>query len=171
MDPAQCNYEIYDCEMLAIVEALKDWRPFLEGLPTPFDIITDHANLQFWRTAQDLGCCQARWALYLSHFDFRLQHRPGKANTQADPLSRMPQHHVSDADDNNQRVVLRPEHFAHLAATSMLVNPLEDRICQASAWESMVLEGLEKLRNSGPQRLVNGLTEWAERDGIILYKE
>ena len=120
MDPAQCNYEIYDCEMLAIVEALKDWRPFLEGLPTPFDIITDHANLQFWHTAQDLGRHQARWALYLSRFDFRLQHRPGKANTQADPLSRMPQHHVSDADDNNQRVVLCPELLRCVTSTGTM---------------------------------------------------
>ena len=55
MDPAECNYEIYDQEMLAIIEALKDWRNFLEGLPQPFEIITDHQNLEFWRTAQDLS--------------------------------------------------------------------------------------------------------------------
>ena len=90
MDPAQRNYEIYDREMLAIVEALKDWRPFLEGLPTPFDIITNHANLQFWHTAQNLEYHQAQWALYLSCFDLHLQHRLGKANTQADPLSNAP---------------------------------------------------------------------------------
>ncbi|GAW07862.1 DNA RNA partial [Lentinula edodes] len=39
MQPAERNYEIYDQEMLAIIEALKDWRNFLEGLPQPFDII------------------------------------------------------------------------------------------------------------------------------------
>ena len=33
MDPAERNYEIYDREMLAIIEALKDWQNFLEGLP------------------------------------------------------------------------------------------------------------------------------------------
>ena len=26
MAPAKQNYEIWDCEMLAIIEALKDWR-------------------------------------------------------------------------------------------------------------------------------------------------
>ena len=54
MQPVERNYEIYDREMLAIIEALKDWRNFLEGLPQPFDIITDHSNLEFWCTAQDL---------------------------------------------------------------------------------------------------------------------
>ena len=73
MDPAERNYEIYDREMLAIIEALKDWRNFLEGLPEPFEIITDHQNLEFWKTAQDLSRRQARWALWLSRFDFHLK--------------------------------------------------------------------------------------------------
>ena len=63
MNPAEQNYEIYNREMLAIIEALKDWRNFLEGLPQPFVIVTDHQNLEFWRTAQDLTCRQACWVL------------------------------------------------------------------------------------------------------------
>lgn len=47
MTEAEQNYEIYDHEMLAITEALKDWQQFLEGLPEPFEIITDHCNLEF----------------------------------------------------------------------------------------------------------------------------
>ena len=60
MTEAECNYNIYDREMLAICEALKDWRHFLEGLPQPFEIWTDHQNLQFWQTAQNLSRRQAR---------------------------------------------------------------------------------------------------------------
>jgi hypothetical protein len=48
MVDAERNYEIYDKEMLAIIRALEDWRHYLEGLPEPFDIITDHHNLQYW---------------------------------------------------------------------------------------------------------------------------
>ena len=62
MQPAERNYEIHDREMLAIIEALKDWQHFLEGLPDPFEIVTNHSNLQYWRTAQDLSRRQARWA-------------------------------------------------------------------------------------------------------------
>ena len=87
MQPAERNYEIHDREMLAIIEALKDWCHFLEGLPTPFEIITDHSNLQYWWTTQDLSRRQDRWATYLSRFHFTLTHRPGKANIQADALS------------------------------------------------------------------------------------
>jgi hypothetical protein len=44
MNKAECNYKIYDREMLAITEALKDWHMYLEGLPQPFKIITNHCN-------------------------------------------------------------------------------------------------------------------------------
>jgi hypothetical protein len=170
MQPAERNYEIYDREMLAIIEALKDWRHFLEGLPNPFEIVTDHANLAYWRSAQDLSRRQARWALYLSRFEFSLSHRPGKANTQADPLSRLESHQVHDGDDNQQQVVLKPEWFARLAMARLLVNPLEDRIRRASSKESEVLEALERLKKTGPRRLVNGLAEWEEEGGLVYHR-
>jgi len=48
------NYEIYDKEMLTIICALEDWHHYLEGLPQPFDIISDHQNLEYWWMAQNL---------------------------------------------------------------------------------------------------------------------
>ena len=35
MIPAECNYEIYDKELLAIVKAFEEWRPELEGAAFP----------------------------------------------------------------------------------------------------------------------------------------
>lgn len=49
MNEAKRNYKIYDQEMLAIIRGLKDWRHYLKGLPQPFEIITDHQNLEYWR--------------------------------------------------------------------------------------------------------------------------
>ena len=166
---AERNYEIYDREMLAIIEALKDWRAFLEGSEEPFEIVTDHKNLQWWRKAQDLTRQQARWALYLSRFDFVLTHWPGKSHTQADPLSCMPHHKVHDHKDNQQRTVLQPTHFATIAATA-LTNPLEDRIRQSSEREAEVLEGLRELWNGGLQRLATGLPDWEEDNGLVYHK-
>lgn len=59
MQPAERNYEIHDREMLAIIEALQEWRHFLEGALNPFTILSDHANLLYWCTAQDLSRRQA----------------------------------------------------------------------------------------------------------------
>ena len=102
MTETERNYDIYDREMLAIHDALKDWRHFLEGLPQPFEIWTDHQNLKFWQTAQNLSRRQARWAIFLADFNFVLVHKPGSSNTRADPLSRLSSHEVTDSDDNRE---------------------------------------------------------------------
>ena len=68
-------------------------------------------------------------------------------------------------------MVLHPELFAKLAASSRcFVNPLEERIHKASNRETLVLEGLARLKCSGPRKLVNGLAEWEEEDGLVYHK-
>jgi hypothetical protein len=119
---AERNYQTWDREMLAIIRALKEWRHYLEGLLQPFEILMDHNNLTFWTTAQNLSRRQACWALWLSRFGFTLTHKPGKANTLADALSRRADHETGDADDNQGVVALGPEHF-RAAATPALVDP------------------------------------------------
>lgn len=44
--PAECNYEIYDKELMAIVRAFKEWRPHLEGTKNPIQVLSDHKNLE-----------------------------------------------------------------------------------------------------------------------------
>jgi hypothetical protein len=100
MNEAKCNYKIYNCEMLAITETLKDWHMYLEGLPQPFEI-TDHWNLEFWCTAQNLMRHQACWALLLANYNFVLIYKPGVENGASDGLSCQSHHKVSDAEDNN----------------------------------------------------------------------
>ena len=171
MTEAERNYEIYDREMLAIHDALKDWRHFLEGLPEPFEIWTDHQNLQFWRTAQHLSRRQARWSLLLADFNFIMTYKPGKTNTRADPLSRLTVEEVSDADDNNDQIVLKPERF-RVAATATLaeIPVLENRIRDCTHRETEVAQALTTLRKKGPRRLLNGLLEWEEQDRLLYYK-
>ena len=70
------NYEIYNKEMLVVIRCLEVWRHFLEGAATKFEIWTDHKNLEYFMKAQKLNRRQARWALYLSRFNFMLKHVP-----------------------------------------------------------------------------------------------
>jgi len=171
MADAERNYEIYDKEMLAIIRALEDWRHYLEGLPLPFTIITDHQNLQFWRTTQNLTRRQARWSLYLSRFDFRLTHKPGTSNTQADPLSRISTHSVSDSHDNQNQIVLHPEHFAQAAASlAGDTDDIEQQIRNATSFDQEVALALKLLKERAPHQLTNNLFEWEERDGLVFYK-
>ena len=171
MVEAEWNYEIYDKEMLAVIRALEDWRHYLEGLPQPFSIVTDHQNLEYWRSAQNLTRRQAHWSLYLSRFDFCLIHKPGTAIIQADPLSRISTHQVTDAEDNKNQTVLRPNHFADSAATSFETSDtLERDIRNTTDLDTEVVLALRLLKQGGPRQLTAGLTDWAERDGLTFYK-
>jgi hypothetical protein len=104
------NYEIHDTEMLAIIQGLEEWRHYLEGTRHPVEIWTDHKNLEYFRVAQKLNRQQARWSLYLSHFDFTLHHKPGRSMGKPDALSRRADHE-SRQGDNDNLTLLAPELF------------------------------------------------------------
>jgi RNase H-like domain found in reverse transcriptase/Reverse transcriptase (RNA-dependent DNA polymerase) len=82
------RYEIYDRELLGIVRALKEWRHYIQGSGHMTLIHTDHRNLTYFRKAQKLSDGQARWSLFLSEFDIKLQHLPGNKMILSDALSR-----------------------------------------------------------------------------------
>ena len=42
MTPAECNYMIYDKELLAIVRSFETWRPELASVNEPVKVLTDH---------------------------------------------------------------------------------------------------------------------------------
>ncbi|KAL0163719.1 hypothetical protein M9458_039472, partial [Cirrhinus mrigala] len=86
LTPAEQNYDIGNRELLAIKLALEECRHWLEGAAYPFTI-TDH-NLQYIREARRLNPRQARWALFLTRFNFSITYRPGSKNIPADALSR-----------------------------------------------------------------------------------
>ena len=50
------NYEVHDREMLAIIQALSEWWHYLIG--HEFDIWSDHKNLSWFMTKQNLNRCQ-----------------------------------------------------------------------------------------------------------------
>ena len=78
--PAECNYDIHDREMLAIVECFKHWRHYLEGSKHPVHVRSDHKNLETFMSTKILNRRQARWAEFLSGYDFVLDHIPGSKN-------------------------------------------------------------------------------------------
>ena len=60
MQPAERNYEIYDKELLAIVEALAKCRQYLLDTVEIFEIWTDHENLKYFQEPHKLNGRQAR---------------------------------------------------------------------------------------------------------------
>ncbi|CAJ2508458.1 Uu.00g134840.m01.CDS01, partial [Anthostomella pinea] len=107
--PAEANYEIYDKELLAIIKALEEWRPELQGPDVPFEIIMDHKNLQYFMTTKLLTQRQARWAEFLSQFNFQIVYRSGKQSVKPDALSRRPWDTPSKLNTTDSRVAARQQ--------------------------------------------------------------
>ena len=110
LNEVERNYEIYDKEMMAIMDSLSEWRQYLMGAREPFEIWTDHQNLQYFRKLQKLNRRQARWVTELSEYSFELVHKPGNSPGKADALSRMTRLEMG-VNDNNDVILLKPEFF------------------------------------------------------------
>ena len=88
MQDAECNYDIHDKELLAIIQALKEWKRYTRGSPIPIRVITDHKNLVTFMTTKDLSERQARWQSFLSQYNFKIEYRPGREGGKPDTLTR-----------------------------------------------------------------------------------
>ena len=80
------NYSTVEKECLAIKWALTKLRYYLIG--RKFTLVTDHAPLKWMATAKDTNARITRWFLELQNFNFTVVHRSGRANGNADALSR-----------------------------------------------------------------------------------
>ena len=104
------NYGIGNKELLAVKLAPEEWPQWLEGAQVPFQVWTDHKNLEYLQTAKRLNSRQARWALFFSRFNFHLAYLPGSKNVKPDALSRYFEGPTKDIDPDT---ILRPEVFIH----------------------------------------------------------
>lgn len=99
LNPAECNYNIHDKELLSIISCLNEWRDELIGLDRPFTILTDHKNLKYFMTSRRLTERQVRWSQFLAQFNFVIKFRAGKNADRPDALSRRSQDIPKGDDD------------------------------------------------------------------------
>ena len=109
LNAAERNYNIYDLELLAIVKALKHWRPLLAGDPHKIKVFSDHMNLKYWRDPQKISQCMAREVLKLSEYDLEIHHIKGTLNGHANTLSRRPDY--DQGEEDNKDVVVLPDNL------------------------------------------------------------
>jgi len=168
------NYKIHDKKMLAIIRALEEWRHFLEGARHPVEIWTDHKNLEYFMTAKKLNRRQARWFLYLAHFDFKLIHRPGRFMGKPDALSQRLDH-GKETSNNEDVVLLRPELIVVRALEGLhLEGPERDMLReirqgnQKGDQEEPVAKAARELRQTLNKTVCSA--EWSEDNGVLQFR-
>ena len=97
------------------MKALYHWRPYLAWTKEPFTILTDHANLTYWKAPRKLDRRHTRWHADLEEYDFEMVYIPGSTNRPADALSRPPD--ADKGENDNQDVVMIPPHRIRMAIT------------------------------------------------------
>ena len=166
------NYEIHNKEMLAVIRCLEVWRHFLEGTTTKFKVWTDHKNLEYFIKAQKLNRRQARWALYLSRFDFALKHILESKMEKADSLSRRPDWEVRVEKDNKNKTLVKPEwlEVQRTEEVEVIIEEVDllEKIKQLRVKDNEVIKAVEEMKQAGVKMLRD--KEWREVNSIM-YKE
>ena len=62
LNDAERNYAIHDKDLLAILEAFREWKHYLLGADEPVTVYTDHQNLQYFLTTKVWNPREIRWA-------------------------------------------------------------------------------------------------------------
>ena len=54
--PVECNYEIYDKELMAIIRCFEEWHAELELSPHLIRVLSDYKNLEYFMSTKLLSC-------------------------------------------------------------------------------------------------------------------
>ena len=142
---AELNYDTHDKELLAIFDAFKVWRHYLEGSGTPIDVVTDHKNLEYFSTTKVLTRRQVRWSEYLSQFHLVIRFRPGKLGTKPDSLTR--RWDVYPKGGNSDYASINPSNLRPVFTDEQLTNSLRATSLVEPVLRASVIMDQEKLNN------------------------
>jgi len=122
--------------------------------------------------AQKLNRRQARWALYLSRFNFMLKHVLESKMEKADSLSKRLDWKVEVKKDNEDQRLVKPEwlEVRKMEIVEIIVDGVDllEEVRKSKVKDDEIVKAVEEIKKAGVKMLRD--KEWREVDGII-YKE
>lgn len=143
LGPSELNYDTHDKELLAIFDAFKQWRHYLEGSTLPVDVVTDHKNLEYFATTKVLTRRQVRWSEYLCHFNMVIRFRPGKLGGKPDALTRRWDVYPKEGDRAYSQ--LNPQNFRPIFTQDQLTASLRASLLEEIVLRATVVMDVEQL--------------------------
>ncbi|XP_026384542.1 uncharacterized protein LOC113280104 [Papaver somniferum] len=80
------KWSTYELELIALVQALKNWHPYL--IQSEFVFNTDNQALKFLKTSAKVNRMHDRWLSTINQYTFSIKHKSEKLNQVVDALSR-----------------------------------------------------------------------------------
>ncbi len=124
---AECNYEIYDKKLLAIIRVFKHWRPELKLTELLIKMFIDHQALTSLMKDKELSRHQMRWVQKLVDFNFKIMYRSGKQNIKVDALTRQ----VDSVSRSSEDERVRYQWITILTSNWMKIADLEKNISES----------------------------------------
>ena len=122
--------------------------------------------------AQKLNRRQARWALYLSRFNFMLKHVLESKMEKANSLSKRLDWKVEVKKDNEDQRLVKPEwlEVRKMEIVEIIVDGMDllEEVRKSKVKDDEIVKVVEEIKKAGVKMLRD--KEWREVDGII-YKE
>ena len=127
--------------------------------------------MEYFITNQKLNRRQARWALFLSRFDFTLKHVPRTKMGKANGLSRRPDWRKGIEKDNEDRTLVKAEWLRKAGTEEVLIEGVDllKKVRESKAKNDEVIKAVEEMKRAGVKMLRD--EEWREEDGLILKEE
>ena len=70
MISVECNYEVYDKKLFAIIRCFEEWRLELKTINLSVKIFTDYKSFEYFMIIKKLIKRQIRWSKFLSQYNF-----------------------------------------------------------------------------------------------------
>ncbi len=99
---AECNYKIYDKELLTIICCLKHWHSELKCTDISIKIFINHLNLKYFMIIKELTWWQTKWAEKLFKYNFKIIYQSEKQNLKVDALIRMSDVKLIETNDDRK---------------------------------------------------------------------
>ena len=169
----ETKYCVTQRELLAVVEFMKHFRPYLLG--RSFTLRSDHGSLIWLQNFKNPDGQLARWLEQLAEYDFTIIHRAGSKHGNADALSRIPCHQcgrdnhfevVAVATPTGQRREHRDKHTSEmrkLQLSDTVIGP----ILQAKEKEQKPSPDDVKVQPRSTSRLVQQWDQLEVKGGLL----
>jgi len=116
---------------------------------------------------------QARWSEFLSRFNFKIVHRPGKQSTKPDALTRRPQDLPKPGDprlEHQSQTVLKRENLVLAASEAHTHTPIDDLWNQEYSKDLVPRKVLQALRENRRKSRHLQLDQCSDNNGRLRYQ-